>query len=783
MKRQITFSMLLFITTMLFSQEPNDLKLTKDNIKEIIASMTTEEKVFMVIGHNNNEWKKYIGVGSTWQFKKLGITPILLDDGPAGVRIKPKRPDDSKTYYCTAFPTATSLAATWNVELVEHTGNAMGKELLEYGSDVLLAPAVNIHRNPLNGRNFEYYSEDPVLSGKMGAAMVRGVQSNGVGTSVKHFVANNQESNRKGFNAVISQRALREIYLRSFEIVVRESQPWTIMSSYNRLNGFFTAENKDLLTTVLRDEWGFKGVVMTDWVSANDAVAMMKAGNDLIMPGYHHHNAQYHYDDILSALKDKTLDEEVIDQNVERILQLVVKTPRFKKFQYTSTPDLQAHAKVSQESANEAMVLLKNNGILPLKKIENIALFGKTSYDFITGGTGSGEVNYQHAISLLEGLDKGGYKVSKQLESFYKNMVDSIFENSESHKKFAVINHPEIPLNKSEIQNYSRKTDVAIITIGRISGEGYDRNEKDYFNLTDIEHQLISDVCEIFHAAKKKVIVVLNIGGVIETDSWKHLPDAILLAWQTGQQGGAAVTDILKGDVNPSGKLPMTYPKVYADVPSSKTFPGIPVENPINSFYNEGIYVGYRYYDSFNIPTSYEFGYGLSYTNFEYADINTSSDIFNDSIVVSVTIRNTGKRAGKEVVQLYIAAPKLSLDKPLKELKGFTKTRLLNPGESQQISFKLDSKLLASFWSSKSSWIADKGTYEVLVGASSKDIRQKTSFSLPAEIQVEQLHDVLYPNFMIKDLGTGGEKILRDRSPFGKFLDLFYDFMWYQNTP
>jgi beta-glucosidase len=782
MKRQTTFSM-LFITTMLFSQEQNVLTLSKDNIKEVIASMTTEEKVFMVIGHNNNEWKKHIGVGSTWQFKKLGITPILLDDGPAGVRIKPRRPDDPKTYYCTAFPTATSLAATWNVELVEHTGNAMGKELLEYGSDILLAPAVNIHRNPLNGRNFEYYSEDPILSGRMGAAMVRGIQSNGVGTSVKHFAANNQESNRKGVNAVISQRALREIYLRSFEIVVKESEPWSIMSSYNRINGFFAAENKDLLTTILRDEWGFKGVVMTDWVSANDAVAMMKAGNDLIMPGFHHHNAQLHYDELLAALKDKTLDEKVIDQNVERILQLVVKTPRFNSYPYLSSPDLEAHANISQEAANEAMVLLKNNDILPLRRVRNIALFGKTSYDFITGGTGSGEVNYEHAISLLEGLDKGGFKVDKQLESFYKNIVDSIIANSKSNKKFAVVNHPEIPMNKSEILDHARKNDVAIITIGRISGEGYDRSEEDYFNLTHVEKQLISDVCEVFHASNKKVIVVLNIGGVIETNSWKHLPDAILLAWQTGQQGGAAVTDILKGDINPSGKLPMSYPIAYSDVSSSKTFPGMPVENPINSFYNEGIYVGYRHYDSFNIPTSYEFGFGLSYTNFEYSDIKTSSDIFNDSIVVSVTIKNTGRRAGKDVVQLYIAAPKLSLDKPLKELKGFAKTKLLNPGESQQISFKLDSKLLASFWSSKSSWIADKGRYDVLVGSSSKDIRQTASFSLPTDVIVEKLHDVMYPNFSIKDMGTEGEKILRDRSPFGRFLDLFYDFMWYQNTP
>lgn len=779
MKKTITFSMLL-IATLLFSQEQKNLKLSKDNIKEIIAAMTLEEKVFMVMGNNNNEWKKYIGVGSTWEAKKYGITPVLLDDGPAGLRIKPNRENDTKTYYCTAFPTATALAATWNTQLIENAGKAIGNEVLEYGSDVLLAPAVNLHRNPLNGRNFEYYSEDPILSGKIGASMVRGIQSNGVGTSVKHFIANNQESNRKGVNAVISQRALREMYLRSFEIVVKESQPWTIMSSYNRINGFYAAENRDLLKTVLRDEWGFKGIIMSDWVSGNDAVAQMKAGNDIIMPGYPTEYAQYHYDELLSALKDRTLDVKTLDQNIERILNFVTITPRFNNYKYSSTPDLKSHSIISQESANEAMVLLKNNGILPLKKANNIALFGKTSYDFIAGGTGSGEVNYERAVSLKEGLEKGGFKLAKQIESFYLNFVDSVFTNSKSIKKYAVVNHPEISYPKSEIQKQSKKTDLAIITIGRISGEGADRNEKDYFRLTDVEKQLILDVCEVYHASKKKVIVVLNIGGVIETESWKNLPDAILLSWQTGQQGGAAVTDILKGTVNPSGKLPTTYPINYADVPSSKTFPGVPNKNPINSFYNEGIYVGYRYYDTFKVPTSYEFGFGLSYTNFEYSNIKTSSNIFTDSISVTITVKNTGKFLGKEIVQLYVSAPKSRIDKPLKELKGFAKTNLLKPGESQQITFRLDAKLLASFWSGESSWIADKGQYDVLVGSSSKDIRLKTSFNLTSDIKVEQLHDVMYPNFAIKDMGTESDKTLLNRSPFSRHQKLYYDFLWYK---
>ena len=610
--------------------------------------------------------------------------------------------------------------------------------------------------------------------------MVRGVQSNGVGTSVKHFAANNQESNRKGVNAIISQRALREIYLRSFEIVVKESKPWTIMSSYNRINGFYAAENRDLLKTILRNEWGFNGVVMSDWVSGDDAVAQMKAGNDIIMPGYPTDYAQYHYDELLSALKDNTLDEKTIDQNIERILKLVTITPRFNNYKYSSTPDLKSHAIISQESANEAMVLLKNNGILPLKKAKNIALFGKTSYDFIAGGTGSGEVNYEHAVSLKEGLENGGFKIEKQLENFYMNFVDSVFTNCKTIKKYAVVNHPEIPLHKSEIQKQVNKTDVAIITIGRISGEGYDRDEKDYFGLTDVEKQLISDVCEAFHAANKKVIVVLNIGGVIETNSWKNLPDAILLAWQTGQQGGAAVNEILKGKLNPSGKLPMSYPMTYADVPSSKTFPGVPVINPVNSFYNEGVYVGYRFYDTFKVLTSYEFGFGLSYTNFGYSDIKVSSTTFNGYVDVSVIVKNTGKIPGKEVAQLYLSAPKSKIDKPEKELKGFVKTKLLKPGETQQITFKIDAKLLASFWSGESCWIADKGVYDVFVGSSSKDIRQKTSFDVASDIKVEQLHDAMYPNFAIKDLGTVSKTTLGNRSHFTRHHILYYDFQWYE---
>lgn len=761
--------------------QPAAPTLRDNTIGEVIDAMTPEEKVFMVIGNKNNEWRKYIGVGSTWCCERLGIPPAILDDGPAGLRMKPIRDNDStRTFYCTAFPTATALAASWDTELVEKVGCAMGNEVLEYGSDVLLAPALNIHRNPLCGRNFEYYSEDPLLTGKIGAAMVRGIQSQGVGTSVKHFAANNQESNRKGVNAVISQRALREIYLRGFEIVVKEAEPWTIMSSYNKINGFYASQNRDLLTTVLRREWGFRGVVMTDWVCGDDGVAQLKAGNDLVMPGFPVTYSHYHYAEIQNSLKDKTLDESVLDASIRRILEFVRKTPRYRGYAYSSAPDLEGHARIARDAAEETMVLLKNeDAALPLRKSRRVALFGKTSYDFIAGGTGSGEVYYHHAVSLKEGLRKAGFRVSAGADRFYTEFVDSVFRTASGRAKYAVTNHPEPEIDAALIASEVRNTDLAVITIGRLSGEGADRPEKGYFTFSDSEDRLIREVCATYHAAGKKVVVILNIGGVIETASWKELPDAILLAWQTGQSGGAAVADILCGRVNPSGRLPMSYPVVYADVPSSGSFPGLPKEKPVNTFYNEGIYVGYRYYTTFGVPVSYPFGYGLSYTRFEYGGLRLGGSSFNGGMEVSVEVTNTGETPGREVVQLYLSAPVQELDKPVRELKGFAKTRLLAPGESQRVTFTLDERSLASFRSGTGCWVADAGNYEVQIGASSEDIRQKALFTLGHELVVERLHDVLQPNLPVKDLGSASAEALEDKKPFDRFHGLDYEFNWH----
>jgi len=759
MKKLNQLFILLLLATSLFAQNDRKVpRLGKDKIADVIASMTPEEKVYLLMGLGDENWtntpsgeKTVIVSGSagrTWAIPRLGITPTVVADGPAGLRIDAHPAGSSQSFFCTAFPTATALASTWNTEMVDKVGQMMGNEVLEYGSDVLLAPAINIHRNPLCGRNFEYYSEDPLIAGKMGAAMIRGLQSNGVGTSLKHFATNNIETNRTTINAVISQRALREIYLRGFEIAIKEGQPWTVMSSYNRLNGYYTSENYDLITTILRDEWGFKGLVMSDWWGGADAVAQMNAGNDLLMPGCSQR------DELLKALRNKTIDMKVIDRNLTRILTYVLQTPRFKNYQYSAEPDLKLHAEVSRKAASEGMILLKNdNGTLPFNGVKRVALFGKTSYRFIAGGTGSGEVNYEKAISIKDGFVNGGYKIVKPLEDIYTQFIDTVLANSkEPNKKQVVDFHAELPLLKNQIVAQVKKSDIAVITIGRNAGEGWDRNVAD-FSLTEAERTLIKEVSEAYHAEGKKAIVVLNIGGVIATADWRDYPDAILLAWQTGQEGGNALVDILKGNISPSGKLPMSFPIAYTDVPSAKTFPGEPKENPVNAPYEEGIYVGYRYYDTFKIPTAYEFGYGLSYTQFHYSDLTLSNTSFSGNIEVTVKVKNIGKRAGKEIAELYLNAPQAEIEKPIHELKAFAKTKLLQPGESQQLTFALDGRSLSSFWSGISAWVAEKGKYEIEIGASSNDIRLKTSFDLPETLIVEKEHNVIYPNRVIKELG------------------------------
>lgn len=719
----------------------------EERVTDVLSLMTLEEKIHLLKGSGLASAMGRVepgegiagAVGTIVPTPRLGLPTIYLSDGPAGLRIEPLREGQDKTYYCTAFPIGTLLASTWNTDLVHQVGNAMGKEALEYGVDVILGPGANIMRHPFCGRNFEYYSEDPMLTGYIGAAMVNGIESNGIGTSVKHFVANNQETNRNFNDVIVSERAMREIYLKGFEIIVKESQPWTIMSSYNKVNGTYTSESRDLLTGVLRDDWRFEGLVMSDWFGGNDAAAMIRAGNDLLEPG-----TRKQWKTLLEAHENGNLTIGDIDTSVKRILKLVFESKKMQNYRYGNNPDLTAHAKIARLSASEGMVLLKNENTLPIQKSKNVALLGVTSYDFITGGTGSGDVNEAYIVSLEEGLKNAGYEINPTARDLFENHREANkkeFVRPEGIKAmFVPYIPPQIVYTSEQLDKIATESDLAIITIGRNAGEGGDRVEKDDFLLSQQEQDMIASTCLAFHEAGKKVVVVLNIGGVIETNSWKELPDAILLAWQGGQEGGNSAADVLSGKINPSGKLPMTFPINLDDHVSNNNFPqdGEPmkitdmlfgsdvdekdkVKNRDYTIYEEGIYVGYRHFDKASLKVSYPFGFGLSYTNFELSDLAVA--VKNDSINVQLTVKNTGDKMGKEVIQIYVSKPNSTIDRPVQELKAFAKTKNLEPGESVDPAFSIPISELRYWDENKSGWAQEKGSYTIQSGTSSRDIK------------------------------------------------------------
>ena len=728
-------------------------KLSATNIDEVIQAMTLEEKAKLLVGGSNNFFGDQAAVGgeatlvagaagTSPEIARLGIPATVLTDGPAGVRINPTRKGTTQTYYATGFPIGTCLASTWNTELVGKVGEAIGNETKEYRCDVILGPGMNLHRSPLCGRNFEYYSEDPLLTGKIGAAYTNGVQSQGAGVSAKHFAVNSQETERTSVDERVSQRALRELYLRGFEIAVRESQPWTIMSSYNRINGQYSMGNRDLLTSILRDDWGFKGIVMTDWIGIRrglETITEVQAGNDLMEPGQ---PAQVK--EIIEGVKSGKLSMTDVDRNVRRMLEYIVKTPSFKQYPASNAPDFKAHAAITRQTACEGIVLLKNNGTLPWKDIKKVALFGENSYNFLPGGVGSGCVHTPYVVDMVEGLKNAGIKSTESLTDIYRKYVDyaRVKFQYERHpakwfqtEEMGPQKYPEIAVNSIAIGKEARGADAAIITIGRQAGEGIDRDLETEFNLIPEERQLIIDVCQAFHAVGKPVVVIINSGSVIETASWKSYPDAIICAWQPGEEGGNSVADIMTGKVNPSGKLTMTWPIAATDHPSTRNFPGLvdfysyqnersggrQMRNYDYTNHEEDIYVGYRYFDTFNKEVSYPFGYGLSYTTFAYS--KPAVKVSGDNVTVSVTVKNTGDVAGKEVVQLYVTAPKGQLEKPAQELKAFAKTRELQPGESQTLTMEVPVRMLASFDEAGSQWLTEAGNYTFKMGASSRDIR------------------------------------------------------------
>ena len=578
-----------------------------------------------------------------------------------------------------------------------------------------------------------------------------------VGATIKHFAANNSETNRFQLNTVVSERALREIYLKGFEIAIKESQPWSVMSSYNKINGVYVSENKDLLTKILRDEWGFEGFVMTDWMAGKDAVAQMKAGNDLLMPGRKDQASA-----IVEAVKSGILDESILDRNIKYILRQYQKTLSFNNKISSNAPDFEVNKIVARKVAAESMVLLKNKEVLPLTNDTKIALFGNASYETIAGGTGSGDVNKAYMVSIKEGLKNMAFKLDSKLISDYETFLK--IEKAKIPPKKNFLEMDVLVQEKSWDINYLEKiaknNDIAVFTLGRTSGEVQDRKIEGDFVLTQDELNVIKNISEVFHAQNKKFIVLLNIGSVIETKSWVNHADAILLTWLSGQEAGNAVADLILGKVTPSGKLAQTFPIQIADVASTKNFPGRVLdsnEKPVNpiygvpseEIYEEGIYVGYRYFDAFNVDVSYPFGFGLSYTIFEYSNLNMLQD--GDDITISCDIKNIGKASGKEVVQLYVKSALGAIEKPVKELKGFTKTKLLNPGDSQQIVIKTNVNELGYYDTKSHSWKLDSGLYNFILASSSKQIELNKDIALEART-IKTTEQLLSPQVDINEL-------------------------------
>ena len=762
-----------------YSLSSSAQQLRAESIDEVLNAMTLEEKCHLVLGcgmHFNDEAKFPGTAGSTFGVARLGIPETYCADSQQGLRMNAKRDWDHNDYYPTDFVASMTLASTWDREAAFKVGQGIGNEVREFGLDWILSPAMNLIRNPLCGRNHEYYSEDPYLSGTIGAGYVKGVQSEGTAACPKHFVANNQETNRNNNISQVSQRSLRELYLKAFEIMVKESDPWTIMTSYNKLNGPYAVQNRELLTTIVRDEWGWKGMYVSDWNAGDDAVAAMLAGNDMLQPGQ-----DKQYQAILEAAKNGKLPMEVLNANVKRILEYVVKTHNFKKAGHScdkpccvpmcSAENLKAHAQTVREVGADGIVLLKNSGILPLTG-KRVALFGCTSYDWISGGSGFGGTSVGHyTVSLVEGLRSAGYEVYKPLIRTYTQHLAAeekrLFPNG--RPPFSLLppaRADEKQFTAEELNAAIEGSDVAIISLGRKSGEAADRSEADFY-LKEGEAQLIKAVSEAYHAKGKQVVVLLDICSPMDVASWQDQIDALVCTWQGGQESGFSVADVLSGKVNPSGKLPMTFQIKYGDAYADQFFPSNvddktlgamfmwgynkdqapkerkPQANIDYTNYEEDIYVGYRYFDSFGKPVAYPFGFGLSYTTFEYDDMEVEEE--DGVYTVKVEVKNTGKRAGRNVVELFVAAPdSKKMNKPEKELRNYAKTKLLQPGEEETITMKVSIEDLASFNEKASAWKTDAGTYTFMICSSVNDVEAKATAKVKG--WTKKVHNVMKPN-------------------------------------
>jgi beta-glucosidase len=672
-----------------------------ETIQSILSQMTLEEKAALCTGASS--W-------TTTPVEQLGLPEMTVSDGPHGVRrVADVHSIVSKSLPATCFPTASCLASTWDVELIHKMGEALAEECIALNVDVILGPGVNMKRSPLGGRNFEYFSEDPYLAGEMAASLIKGIQGKGVGTSLKHFAVNNQEFQRFSISAEVDERTLREIYLPAFEKAVKQARPWTVMSSYNKVNGTLVAQHPYLLTDILKKEWGFEGLVFSDWGSVRDRVASLRSGLDLEMPGPQDRRVKA----VVEAVRSGELSQAALDEAVRRILNIVFKakeTPKGGKF------DVDAHHKLARQIAAEGMVLLKNNGLLPLKGQQHVAVIGHAAKAAHFQGGGSSHINpTKRAVPFKELQAQAGEAELTYVEgypadnSFRQDMIDQAVKISQS-------------------------AEVAILYIALPTfkeSEGYDRKDLD---LTNQQIALIKAVGK----AQPNTVVVLNNGAPVVMSAWIEDVAAVLEAHMMGQAGGAAIADILYGKVNPSGKLAETFPLRLSDTPAYTNWPG----SAGQVRYGEGLYIGYRYYDAREMPVLFPFGYGLSYTTFAYSNPVVSAKSFNDvdGLMISVDVTNTGPVAGKEIVQVYVHDQKSGLERPVKELKGFAKVHL-QPGETKTVSMALDFRAFAFYHPEYRQWITEDGEFDILFGASAADIRQSITVTLKSTIDLPCILD------------------------------------------
>jgi len=671
------------------------------DIKNLVAQMTLEEKASLCSGLD------------FWHLKgieRLGIPSIMVTDGPHGLRKQVQGSDHIgllDSVPATCFPTASALAATWNRQLVFQVGEALGDECRAEEVAVILGPGANIKRSPLCGRNFEYFSEDPYLSGEMAKSHIIGVQSKGIGTSIKHFTVNNQEYRRMVIDAVVDERALREIYLAGFEIAVKESQPWTVMCAYNKVNSTYCAENRYLMTDILKEEWGHEGLVVTDWGAMNDRVAGLEAGVELEMPGSKNGNDAK----IVAAVQSGQLDETVLDQAVERILGLIFKAEEALSQDYTYNQD--AHHALARSVAGEGAVLLKNSGdIMPLTENSKVALVGRFAKEPRYQGAGSSLINPTRLDNLYDEIVKlvGAENLS------YAPGYDAAGDEADEALIAAAVES-------------AKAADVVVICAGLTDSYEVEGLDREHMNLPPGHDALIEAVA----AAHSNVVVVLSNGSPVAM-SWADGVSAILEGYLGGQAGAGALADILYGKVNPSGKLAETFPHRLEDNPSHHYFPA----GPSTVEYRESIFVGYRYYDSVQQDVLFPFGHGLSYTTFEYSDLQVSQLKIDDkdTLSITLTVKNTGSVAGKETVQLYVRDVEATVFRPDKELKGFEKVAL-QPGEETQVVIELGPRAFAYYDTEASDWQVEAGTFDILVGASAQDIRLQASVEVTSSRPVD----------------------------------------------